>query len=126
MLAGRDYKGLGFLLLLPVVAVALVMLILTVNIDPTSPTMTARLDSMLDNPLISVAAPPPLLSACLALERGGSGSCTGGHAFLQVPNVTDSYQLSQMLLKVCPTTCLLAKCVMPCCSGLRSCSCAMR
>ena len=99
MLAGRDYKGLGFLLLLPVVAVALVMLILTVNIDPTSPTLTARLEPMLDNPTISVAAPPPLLAACMALERGGPGSCTGGHTFLQVTNVTDSYQLSQQLLQ---------------------------
>ena len=99
MLAGRDYKGLGFLLLLPVVTVALVMLILTVNIDPTSPTMTAGLDTMLDNPVITVAGAPPLLSACLALEPG-LGPCTGAHSYLQVPNVTDSYQLSQMLLQV--------------------------
>ena len=81
------------------VTVALVMLILTVNIDPTSPTMTARLDTMLNSPVITVAGAPPLLSACLALEHG-QGSCTGGHSYLQVPNVTDSFQLSQMLLKV--------------------------
>ena len=78
------------------------MLILTVNIDPSSPTMTPRLETMLDPTSIAVAGPlPQLLSACLAAEHGGPGGCTGGHTYVQVAsNVTDSWHMSQLLLQV--------------------------
>lgn len=99
--AGRDYKGLGFLLLLPIASIALVMLILTVNIDPSSPTMTLRLESMLDSPTITVAATPPSLAACLQASGGaGPSNCTGGHTFLEAPNITDSLGMSTLLLEV--------------------------
>lgn len=85
---------MAFILLVPLLAVSLVMLILSINIDPTSPTMTLRLDGMLPSPSIALANAPPPLAHC------ADAPCPGGHEFQAWDVEPSSYNMSQALLTV--------------------------
>ena len=92
--AVRDKKGMAFIVLVPLVAVSLVMLILSINIDPTSPTMTLRLEDMLPGTTIPLSQAPQPLAHC-------TGSpCGSAHTFEDWPAGSSSYTMSQLLLQV--------------------------
>ena len=78
------------------------MPLVQVNIDPSSPTLTLRLEDTLDQPNITLAAAPAGLAACVGASAGGPAACTGGHTFVEAPNVTDSLAMSHLLLEVSP------------------------
>lgn len=87
--AGRDVKGLVFQLLLPVAAICLVLAILKVNIDPTSPSVTLRFAAMLQVAPVLAANLPPSLGAC-AVAPGASHAaeaCGSGLLFRYCPSV---------------------------------------
>lgn len=95
LIASRDLKGMFFTLLLPICTVAFIMLILTVNIDPTSPTLILSMGeiSTAAPPIAASLAPPALLAACAA--KNATGSCP--LRFRSVPGI-DSFDLSKALL----------------------------
>ena len=74
-----------FQLLLPVAAICLVLAILKVNIDPTSPSITLRFTSMLQSAPIAAANLPPSLAACVAAagasHAAGTDVCGSGPLF---------------------------------------------
>ncbi len=74
---GRDKKGLLFQLLLPVAAICLVLAILKVNIDPSSPTITLKFMDMLQQQPVYVANAPPGLSPCIVKATGSAQQDTG-------------------------------------------------
>ncbi|CAL8463070.1 g2604 [Coccomyxa elongata] len=102
IIAGRDKKGLLFQLLLPVAAICLVLAILKVNIDPSSPTITLDFTDMLQQQPVYVANAPPGLSPCIvkgtASAQQDPGPCHNGLHFRPVA-ANDSLQLSQLLLQ---------------------------
>ncbi len=75
--AGRDKKGLLFQLLLPVAAICLVLAILKVNIDPSSPTITLNFTDMLQQQPVSVANAPPGLFPCIVKGSASAQQDTG-------------------------------------------------
>ena len=95
--AVRDKKGMAFIALVPLVAITLVMLILSINIDPTSPTMTLRLESMFPGTSIALSDAPQPLAQCAMTS---TPSCGGEHRFQDWPGNSSSYNMSQLLLQV--------------------------
>ena len=88
---------MAFIVLVPLIAVSLVMLILSINIDPTSPTMTLRLEDMLPGAKIALSQAPEPLASCTA--EGGL-ACGGGHAFEAWLAGSSSLNMSRLLLQV--------------------------
>ncbi|KAL6764727.1 hypothetical protein V8C86DRAFT_3022151 [Haematococcus lacustris] len=123
-IAARDWKGLLYLFLLPIAAVALTLVILLVNIDPTGPQLQLSLHSveqftpvpMVHNPAPGVLAGCVVPATAPATQGGGRRShpifegwtpkstfsgadtCPNGLAMQDV-NATDSYTLSEWLLQ---------------------------
>lgn len=83
---------------MPLVAISLVMLILSINIDPTSPTMTLKLEGMLPGTVIGLAQAPQPLASCPA--DGPAAACGSQHAFQDWTWGDSSYNTSQLLLRV--------------------------
>jgi len=76
-------KGMVFSLLLPLVAICLVLAILKININPTSPSIVLNFEDLLQQDPVIVASSPKYLDACLAdLEVvSGAAGCPGGLLF---------------------------------------------
>lgn len=94
--AGRDKKGAAFILLVPLLAISLVMLILSINIDPSSPNVSMRLEDQLpaDSDVVPLSHPPPQLGECAEFP------CAGGHKYVVWDCESSSYNMSEMLLEV--------------------------
>ena len=75
--AGRDIKGMVFQLLLPVAAVCLVLAILKINIDPSSPTITLDSPALLQSAPVAAANLPAALAGCAAATGEAAGSAGG-------------------------------------------------
>ncbi|KAK9829531.1 hypothetical protein WJX72_006343 [[Myrmecia] bisecta] len=102
LIASRDKKNMMFTLLLPVVAIAFVLLILRVNINPSAPTMNLTLGSLGQRSPIPIANAPGALSGCISLDgspHSTDPSCAPGWAFQSVEDVADSYAMSEQLLR---------------------------
>ena len=90
--SGRDIKGMVFQLLLPVAAICLVLAILKVNIDPSSPTIALDFPALLQRAPVAAANLPSALSACAAAAGGaagsaGAGACGDGILFRQAASL---------------------------------------
>ncbi|KAK9862183.1 hypothetical protein WJX84_007200 [Apatococcus fuscideae] len=101
LIASRDLRGGFSTLLLPVLAIALVLLVLKVNINPTAPTMLLSLSALpqvYPLPMGGSDIPPSLLQC---VGDGGLWSsapaCQGGLAFEPIP-AADSLDMSRFLL----------------------------
>ncbi|MEW5315796.1 MAG: hypothetical protein WDW38_007201 [Sanguina aurantia] len=114
----RDWKALLFLFLLPVAAVALTLTILTVNVDPTGPSLILSMHSIEQfSPIpLSNNPAPSIISGCIeptgfaakevaqTIYNGwvpkyqGVEQCPNGLYFLDVNSSTDSYSMSEWLL----------------------------
>lgn len=71
-------KGLLFQLLLPVAAICLVLAILKVNIDPSSPTISLTFSDLLQREPVLVANAPPNLAPCIVkVSSSGAQPDTG-------------------------------------------------
>ncbi|KAK9808280.1 hypothetical protein WJX73_007025 [Symbiochloris irregularis] len=94
-IAGRDKKGAAFILLVPLLAVSLVMLILSINIDPSSPNVLLRLESMLpaESAVVPLSHPPPRLGECASVP------CAGVHQYALWDAGDSSYNMSEVLLE---------------------------
>lgn len=81
-----------FQLLLPVAAICLVLAILKINIDPSSPTITLDFPTLLQSAAVAAANLPAALAPCAAAATGeaGAGACGGGLLFRRVAPVTQS------------------------------------
>jgi hypothetical protein len=83
IIAGRDLKDLVFQLLLPVAAICMVLAILKINIDPSSPTITLNFMEMLQGEPVALANAPNGLSPCI--QKGSApiegGTCASGLHF---------------------------------------------
>ncbi|MEW5297039.1 MAG: hypothetical protein WDW36_000274 [Sanguina aurantia] len=114
----RDWKALLFLFLLPVAAVALTLTILTINVDPTGPSLILSMHSIEQfSPIpLSNNPAPSIISGCIqptgfaakevaqTIYNGwvpkyqGVELCPNGLYFLDVNSSTDSYSMSEWLL----------------------------
>lgn len=103
--AGRDKKGAAFILLVPLLAISLVMLILSINIDPSSPNVTLRIEDMLpaDSDVVPLSHPPSRLGECADVP------CAPGHKYDVWDVEHSSYNMSEMLLEVWPSACGIQK-----------------
>lgn len=87
---------------LPVVVICLVMLILKLNIDPSTQTMLLDLSVPPQTHPLSASNLPPSIEACngSGLYMGGVSSCSGGYAFRTRGEGRDSRNMSHVLLMV--------------------------
>mmetsp|Transcript_7891 Transcript_7891/g.23248 ORF Transcript_7891/g.23248 Transcript_7891/m.23248 type:complete len:2373 (+) Transcript_7891:472-7590(+) len=110
LVASRDVKGAFFTLLLPVLAVAAVLSILKVNIDPTAPRMELTLGTFGQKDAIPIAGRPAgWAELCLQSVEdaakglrgyGVEGGCGNAQLmFVDRDSVQGSYQMSQQLLQ---------------------------
>lgn len=85
--AGRDKKGMLFQLLLPLAAICLVMAILKININPTSPSIVLNLADLLQQDPVIAASPPQYMAPCIVESKAASvgAACTGGLHFRCAP-----------------------------------------
>ena len=83
MCAGRDKKGLLFQMLLPLAAICLVMAILKININPTSPSIVLNFVDLLQQDPLITASPPQYMLPCIveAEAAPASAACAGGLHF---------------------------------------------
>ena len=72
-----------FSLLLPLVAICLVLAILKININPTSPSIVLNFEDLLKQDPVIVASPPKYLGACLVDSElvSGAAACSAGLLF---------------------------------------------
>jgi len=100
----RDKKTVLWALVLPVLAIALVMCILQINIDPSSLTMALDLASLQSLPLSALNL-PPALEACNASElyTPQGSACRGSLAFRERSKTRgDAIDMNNFLLSVPP------------------------
>lgn len=92
ILAGRDKKGMLFQLLLPVAAICLVLAILKVNIDPSSPTIALDFTTMLQSEPVCLANAPLGLAPCIIkgapAGHPDTGPCGNRLHFRQAPGLS--------------------------------------
>ena len=100
--AVRDKRTVLWSLVLPICAICLVMLILKINIDPSTRTMLLDLSVPPQTDPISALNLPPSLAACsgssLYTDRGST--CQGSYAFDARANGSDAYDMNKILLAV--------------------------
>ena len=108
--AVRDKKTVLWALVLPVLAIGLVMCILQINIDPSSPTMPLDLASLQSQPLSALNLPPSLVPCnASTLYTSPQSGCRGSLAFRQRSNTRgDAIDMNNFLLSV--GLCLLCSC----------------
>ena len=99
----RDKKAILFALVLPVLAISLVMLILTINIDPSAPTMLLDLSVPGQSAPLSAFNLPRTLQACngTGLRSPEDSLCRGTLAFWQRGD-GDGMEMNKLLLEVLP------------------------
>ena len=72
-----------FQLLLPLAAICLVMAILKININPTSPSITLNFEELLQQEPVITASPPRYMAPCMVAPEAApaSAACAGGLHF---------------------------------------------
>jgi hypothetical protein len=113
-------RGALLTLLLPVAAVAAVLSVLKLNIDPTAPQLLLQLPELGQAGPLMLANPPEALAACITSRHRGSatrgawdrssgvlgaagGACAGALAFAEQASAggapLDSWEVSELLLR---------------------------
>jgi len=100
-------RGALLTLLLPVAAVAAVLSVLKLNIDPTAPQLLLQLPELGQAGPLMLANPPEALAACITTHHRvlgpAGGVCAGALAFAEQASAgsapLDSWEVSELLLR---------------------------
>lgn len=105
LFAVRDWRAVTFVLVLPLVVLSLLMLVLKIDIDPSSQSMLLDLSVPPQVAPISAMNLPAELSACRGsgLQSLAESKCKGGYAF-EDRGAGDAEAMSHILLQVCLQT----------------------